>query len=45
MVIIDLMHNDVTRLDAHELGMLLLVVIARENFGIGHFELFNFPGR
>jgi hypothetical protein len=26
-------------------GMLVLVVIARENFDSGHFELFNFPGR
>jgi hypothetical protein len=25
--------------------MLVLVVIARENFDSGHFELFNFPGR
>jgi hypothetical protein len=25
--------------------MLVLVVIARENFDTGHFELFNFPGR
>jgi hypothetical protein len=26
-------------------GMLVLVVIARENFDSGHFELSNFPGR
>jgi hypothetical protein len=25
--------------------MLVLIVIARENFDSGHFELFNFPGR
>jgi hypothetical protein len=25
--------------------MLVVVVIARENFDSGHFELFNFPGR
>jgi hypothetical protein len=26
-------------------GMLVLLVISRENFDNGHFELFNFPGR
>jgi hypothetical protein len=34
------MHNDVTRLDVDPRGMLVLV-IARENFDSGHFELFN----
>jgi hypothetical protein len=37
------MHNDVTGLDARE-ECWFVVVIARENFDSGHFELFNFPG-
>jgi hypothetical protein len=34
------MDNDVT---GHQGGMLVLVVIAGENFDSGHTELFNFP--
>jgi hypothetical protein len=37
------MHNDVTRLDAHE--ECWENVIGREKFNSGHFELFNFSGR
>ena len=44
-VIIDLMHNDVTRLESRDRGMLVLVINAGENFDNGHFELFNFPER
>jgi hypothetical protein len=43
-VITDLMHNDVTRLDSRDRGMLVLVING-ENFDNGHFELFNFPER